>query len=141
MPADRLDVAQLRPWVEVRFARAGGPGGQNVNKVSTQVALLFDFRRCEHLSEALKARIGRCLANRLARDGRLRVVSRRARTQAANRALAERRLIELLEAAARTPKVRRPTAPTRLSRERRLAAKRRRARLKHLRATGAMREN
>lgn len=134
MSADRLEVTQVRPWMEARFARSRGPGGQNVNKVSTRVTLLFDFQTCHLLTPTQKDRIRQRLATRLSRDGRLRVVSQKTRTQAANRAAAELRLLELLRAALKPPKPRRPTQPTRAARERRLKAKRRRGALKQLRA-------
>jgi ribosome-associated protein len=127
---DRLSISPLRPWIEVRFTRSSGPGGQNVNRVSTRVTLLFDFETCAHLSDSQKARIRRRLKTRLSRDGRLRVVSQVARTQASNRAVAECRLLELLGEALKTRKPRVPTRPTPASRERRLQAKRHRGELK-----------
>jgi ribosome-associated protein len=129
----RLDIEQLRPWIEVCFDRASGPGGQNVNKVATRTTLLFDFHGCPALSSADVRRIRQRLATRLARDGRLRVVSQVARTQIANRLLAEQRLIELLLTATSVPKPRRPTRPTAAARERRLKAKHLRSDLKRLR--------
>ena len=62
-----LNAEILRPWLEARFSRSPGPGGQNVNKVSTQVTLLFDFASCTALSDASKLRIRRRLATRLFR--------------------------------------------------------------------------
>ncbi len=125
-----LNAEILRPWLEARFSRSPGPGGQNVNKVSTQVTLLFDFASCTALSDASKLRIRRRLATRLSADGRLRVVSRRERTQARNRAAAEDRLVELLAFALHRAKPRQPSRPTAASRWRRLDAKRRRSELK-----------
>lgn len=140
MEAHRLKITHLQPWIEVRFARSGGPGGQNVNKLNTRVTLLFDFQLCDHLSEAQKRRVRQRLATRLARDGRLRVVSQQTRTQAANRSAAEQRLVELLREALKVRKVRRPTRPTPASREQRLAEKRRRGELKRLRTCGPQRD-
>ncbi len=128
-----LDIASLRPWIEVRFSRSPGPGGQNVNKVNTRVTILFDVTSCAALTAAQKARIYERLATRISRDGRLRVVSRRERTQARNRAAAQARLIELLTEATRERKSRRKTQPTAASRRRRLETKRRRSELKQRR--------
>jgi len=133
MPGPHLSLERLRRWLEIRFDRAAGPGGQNVNKVSTRVTLLFDFQECPALSASDRNRIRQRLATRLSRDGRLRVVSQAARTQAANRLLAEQRLLELLRNATQTAKRRRPTRPTAAARERRLKAKRLRGEVKRLR--------
>lgn len=122
-----FDISTLLRWIEFRFSRSPGPGGQNVNKVNTQVTLLFDFGSCIVLSEAQKVRIQNHCRTRISNDGRLRVVSRRERTQLRNRRAAEGRLIELLIDALRQQKLRRATRPTAGSRERRLADKRKRA--------------
>lgn len=135
--ADRsFDFADLAPWCEVRFDPARGPGGQNVNKLSTRATVLLDFGNCTLLSDADRERIITRCASRLTRDGRLRVVSQRERTQAANRALAEARLLELLAAALYVPRTRRPTRPTASSQRRRLQAKRLRGRTKRIRRGG-----
>ncbi|MBN2448412.1 MAG: aminoacyl-tRNA hydrolase [Phycisphaerae bacterium] len=133
MSVPSLNITDLTPWCEVQFSRSAGPGGQNVNKVSTRATVLLDFEACTRLSDWQKARIRGRLRTRLARDGRLRVVSQVERTQARNRNRAERRLIELLAEAFTVQKSRRPTAPTRGSRERRLEAKRQRGDVKRQR--------
>jgi ribosome-associated protein len=129
------EILSLRPWLTVRFARSRGPGGQNVNKVSTRVTLLFDFQGCPLLTDGQKGRVRQRLGTRLSHDGRLRVVSQQARTQAANRAAAEQRLLELLREAFKTRRPRRPTRPTAASRERRLREKRHRGELKRTRSS------
>ena len=133
MTLPSFDITSLSSWIEARFSRSPGPGGQNVNKVSTRVTLLFDFTSCPELTGTQKARIRRRLRTRLSRDGRLRVVSHRERTQAKNRTAAETRLIKLLTEATHTPKSRRPTRPTAASKKRRLDAKRRRGEAKQRR--------
>jgi ribosome-associated protein len=131
-----FEFAELAPWCEVRFDPARGPGGQNVNKVSTRATILFDFRACPLFSEAQRGRIAERCGKRLTRDGRLRVASQRERTQTANRALAETRLLELLAEALHVPKRRRPTRPTAGSQRRRLETKRQRGETKRRRAAG-----
>lgn len=127
---DTLSIERLRPWIAVRFTRAGGPGGQNVNKTATRVELLFDLAGCDVLTDDQRARARRKLRRRLDAAGRLRVVVQRYRSQRQNRAAAERRLVELLAEALRQPAERRPTRPTAASRLRRLARKRRRGEIK-----------
>jgi len=134
MRPDLLNIALLAPQLEARFTRSGGPGGQNVNKLNTRVTLLFDFQTCPHLTPIQKSRIRNELSSRLSRDGRVRVVSRKDRTQIGNRALAEQRLLELLREALKTRKQRRPTRPSAASRKRRLKEKRRRGETKRDRA-------
>jgi ribosome-associated protein len=133
MSATRFELAQLAPWLTYTFDRASGPGGQNVNKVSTRATVWFDLTACPLLTDPQRDRLRQRLATRLGADGRLRVVMQQARTQSGNRALAERRLLELLTEALHTPRVRRPTRPTAAARERRLQAKRRQTERKRLR--------
>ena len=124
--------------VEIRFSRSGGPGGQNVNKRDTRVELLFDLEGTSALSDRQKARVRHGLASRLDRTGRIRVVSSAGRTQSENRARAMERLEGLLAEALRPPPPpRRPTAPTRGAKERRLTEKKARGRTKKLRGRPA----
>jgi ribosome-associated protein len=119
--------------LEERFIRASGPGGQNVNKLSTAVQLRFDVRHSPSLPDGVRARLERLAGKRLTRDGVLVISAQRHRTQERNRADALDRLIELVEQAAIAPVPRRKTRPTRGSRERRLESKKRRSNIKGLR--------
>ena len=115
-------------------SRSGGPGGQNVNKVNTRVALAFDVVGSPTLVPQQKARILERLATRISKDGVLQVVSQRHRTQAANRTAALERFVELLRMALARKAPRVPTRPNRVATERRVASKKLRGRLKQQRA-------
>jgi ribosome-associated protein len=119
--------------IKENFVRSSGPGGQNVNKLSTAVQLRFDVRHSPSLAGDVRTRLERLAGSRLTREGVLVLIAQRHRTQARNRQDALDRLIDLIRRAAIVPLKRRPTKPTRASRERRIEGKKRRGGIKRLR--------
>jgi len=112
--------------LELRATRSAGPGGQHVNTSSTRIEVVWDVSASPTLTDEQRARLLERLASRLDTSGRLRVVAGTRRSQLQNREAALERLAEMVAVALVVPKRRRPTRPTRASKERRLAEKRRR---------------
>ncbi|MGE5538850.1 MAG: alternative ribosome rescue aminoacyl-tRNA hydrolase ArfB [Gemmatimonas sp.] len=131
VPGLTLDEREL----EFRFVRARGPGGQNVNKVSSAVELRFDARHSSSLPTEMMERLERLAGARMTQEGVIVIQADTHRTQTANRRDAVARLTDLLRAAAHRPRPRKPTKATAGSKRRRLESKHRRSTVKDLRRT------
>ena len=119
--------------IHLDFIRASGPGGQNVNKVSTAVQLRFDIRHSPSIPDNIRSRLIKLGGRRVTDAGVLIITARRHRTQRANREEAIERLVALVRRAADKPKPRKKTRPSRASKQQRLEEKKRRAKVKETR--------
>ena len=133
------DIAISESDIQIKFVRSSGPGGQNVNKVSTAAHLRFDVKNAP-LPDDLRTRLISLAGKKMTEQGELLIIASRFRTQDRNRQDAYDRLAALIRRAAIPPKVRKPTVPTQASNERRLKSKRHRGKIKETRRSDPLNE-
>jgi ribosome-associated protein len=129
---DRIHLEESE--LQESFIRASGPGGQNVNKVSSAVQLRFDVRGSRSLPNDVAIRLQRLAGSRLTNEGVIVITANRHRSQEMNRDDARKRLFEMIREAANPPPPRRATKPTKASKKRRLDSKARRSQIKKMRS-------